>query len=125
VAWIDRTTYQIIRMRMDLLAPRPEAGLDEETTDITYREVRFPEMPGTALWLPQEVTVTIDWEGKIKVVSKVVSPDLPGRDNIISRQAASVPPDVHNTALWEHRVFLNTHRYSDYKLFSSKSRLVF
>lgn len=45
-------------MRTDLLAPRPEIGLDEQTTEITFGEVRFADVP-IPLWLPRDVSVYI------------------------------------------------------------------
>jgi hypothetical protein len=55
-AWIDPTTYQIVRMRTDLLRPLPEAGLMEQTTKIELADVRFSEN-GRTFRLPQEVVV--------------------------------------------------------------------
>jgi hypothetical protein len=36
VAWVDADSYQIIRMRVDLLAPRRDIGLQRQTTEILY-----------------------------------------------------------------------------------------
>jgi len=58
VAWIDPTTYQIIRMRTDLLAPRPDINLERQTTEIRFAEVHFKALP-SAFWLPHEVVVTV------------------------------------------------------------------
>ena len=63
VAWIDAETYQIIRITSDLLAPLPEVRLDKEATDIQFSEVHFQRMT-QSFWLPQAVTVTVDWNGK-------------------------------------------------------------
>lgn len=63
LAWIDPETYQILRLRTDLLLPVPEVRLDRETTQIDFGEVRFNQLP-EAFWLPQEVTVTVAWAGK-------------------------------------------------------------
>jgi hypothetical protein len=54
--WVDPTTYQILRMRTDLLLPLFEAGLTRQTTVIDLANVRFDET-GQALWLPHEVIV--------------------------------------------------------------------
>jgi hypothetical protein len=54
--WVDPTTYQILRMRTDLLFPLVQAGLMQQTTVIDLAEVRFGET-GRALWLPHEVIV--------------------------------------------------------------------
>lgn len=116
LAWIDSMSYQIIRLRTDLLAPRPEVGLDESTSDITYGEVRFPEKLGTVLWLPKKVTVTIKWEGNEKVVENQAA---------IAGQGASGEAHTAPPTLWKHATYRNIHRYSDYKLFSSSSKLVF
>jgi tetratricopeptide (TPR) repeat protein len=64
VAWADRDTYQIIRMRTDLLYPIALARLDRVTTDIHYSEVRFQDA-ALNLWLPRDVVVTVDWNGKL------------------------------------------------------------
>jgi len=63
VAWIDAATYRIIRMRTDLLKPPPRVRLERQTTEIRFQQVPFREI-ATALWLPQEVAVTVDWKGK-------------------------------------------------------------
>jgi hypothetical protein len=55
-AWIDPSTYQIVRMRTDLLKPLTQAGLMEQTTRIEMAEVQFSET-GRRLWLPHEVVV--------------------------------------------------------------------
>ena len=63
LAWIDPDTYQILRMRSDLLMPAPEVRLDRETTEIDYGQVRFSR-GSEGFWLPREVTVTVAWNGK-------------------------------------------------------------
>jgi len=64
LAWIDPTTFQIARLRTDLLAPQSKVRLQRQTTEIHFKEVSFKEV-ATALWLPQEVSVTVDWRGRI------------------------------------------------------------
>ena len=56
IAWVDKSNFQIVRMRTDLLVPREEIGLASETTIVSYGEVHFPEVP-TPLWLPTSVQV--------------------------------------------------------------------
>jgi hypothetical protein len=63
LAWIDPATYQIVRLRTDLLAPRTDVRLKTQTTDIRYAEFHLSEMPQT-VWLPSQVTVTVEWRGK-------------------------------------------------------------
>jgi len=53
--WIDPETFQVLRMKSDLLAPRTDVWLDRQTTDIEFQEVRFPD--DQKLWLPREVRV--------------------------------------------------------------------
>ncbi len=57
VAWIDGENYQIVRMYTDLLAPRPDVGLKQESTDLTYEKVQF-KTDSAPLWLPHQVVVT-------------------------------------------------------------------
>jgi tetratricopeptide (TPR) repeat protein len=64
VAWIDRDTYQIIRIRTDLLYPIAWARLNRLTTDIHYSEVQFKDA-FLSSWLPRDVVVTVDWKGKL------------------------------------------------------------
>jgi len=63
LAWIDPATYQIVRLRTDLLAPQPKVKLLKQTTEIQYKEVSFKET-GAALWLPQDVSVTVELRGR-------------------------------------------------------------
>jgi hypothetical protein len=63
LAWIDPQSYEVIRLRTDLLKTLPEVNLETETTDITYGEVHFRDLP-MGFWLPQEVTVFVDWNGR-------------------------------------------------------------
>jgi hypothetical protein len=81
--WVDPMTFQIVRLRMDLLAPMPEISLQVHTTEITFSEVHFnPTLP--AFWLPHNVMVSILWKGK---------------------------------------AYRNSHRYSNYRLFTVKVRI--
>jgi hypothetical protein len=63
LAWIDSQSYEITRLRKDLLKPLPEVKLERETTEIAFGEVHFKGM-AEGFWLPQQVTVTVDWNGK-------------------------------------------------------------
>jgi tetratricopeptide (TPR) repeat protein len=63
LAWIDARNYQIVRLRTDLLKPLPEVKLDRQTTEIDYQEVHFKNS-SVGFWLPREVAVTVDWNGK-------------------------------------------------------------
>jgi tetratricopeptide (TPR) repeat protein len=63
LAWIDTQNDQIVRLLTDLLKPLPEVRLSKETTQIDYQEVYFKQI-AQSLWLPKDVTVTVDWGGK-------------------------------------------------------------
>jgi tetratricopeptide (TPR) repeat protein len=63
LAWIDTANYQIIRLHTDLLTPLPDLKLDREAMNIEFNEVHFKHQK-EALWLPQEVSVTLNWNGK-------------------------------------------------------------
>ncbi len=56
IAWVDKENFHILRMRTDLLAPEPKAGLDAQTTKVDFGEVRLQDL-ATPLWLPQDVVV--------------------------------------------------------------------
>ncbi len=89
IAWIDVPTYQIIRMRADMLAPRWDIGLRQQTTEIEFGEVRLPGVL-TPLWLPQTVVVTTNWRVetlrnehhytnyRLFRVASTIKPDEPG-----------------------------------------------
>jgi len=57
IAWIDESSFRIVRMRMDLLAPRPDIGVEKVTTELHFGETNIPQA-ASPLWLPKEVTVT-------------------------------------------------------------------
>jgi Tfp pilus assembly protein PilF len=63
VAWIDSLSYQILRLRTELLTPLPVVKLQAETTEIEFSEVHFKRLE-EGFWLPAKVTVTLDWEGR-------------------------------------------------------------
>jgi len=45
LAWIDAISYRIVRMRLDLLKPRLDIGLERSTTDIQFGEVHLHRRP--------------------------------------------------------------------------------
>jgi hypothetical protein len=63
VAWIDVGNYEIVRLRQDLLTPLPEIRLERQMTEIDFGAVRFKKFT-EEFWLPQRVTVAVDWSGK-------------------------------------------------------------
>jgi tetratricopeptide (TPR) repeat protein len=63
LVWVDASSYRILRLKTDLLNPVPQLGLNKQTTEINFQEVHFAGLEG-GFWLPQEVTVTLDWSGR-------------------------------------------------------------
>ncbi len=63
LAWIDTTSYQIVRLHTDLLTPLPDLKLDRVVMNVDFNEVHFKQVK-EVLWLPQEVTVTLNWNGR-------------------------------------------------------------
>jgi hypothetical protein len=63
LAWVDAATFQIVRIHTELLAPLPELRLDKQTIDVDFHEVHFTHLNQT-VWLPNEVLVSLDWNGK-------------------------------------------------------------
>ena len=59
ILWMDKNSFQIIRMRTDLLAPNSEIQLDQLTTEVTFGEVQLQDVP-KPLWLPRDVDVYIE-----------------------------------------------------------------
>lgn len=59
IAWIDEVSLRIVRLRTDLLAPRPDIGLERQTNELYLGETRLPQH-ASLLWLPQQVVVTAD-----------------------------------------------------------------
>jgi hypothetical protein len=63
ILWVDKSNFQILRMRRDLLAPNREILLEQLTTDVTFGEVRLQDVPNP-LWLPSEADVYIEIGGQ-------------------------------------------------------------
>ncbi len=61
VAWIDSSNFRIVRMREDILTPRPDVYLNRFTTKIQFGEVNISKA-ASSLWLPRQVD--IEWEFK-------------------------------------------------------------
>lgn len=63
LAWIDAASYHITRLHTELLRSLPEMKLESESTDVRFDQVRFKSV-SQAFWLPQQVTVEINWDRK-------------------------------------------------------------
>jgi hypothetical protein len=57
LAWIDESTYRIVRMQTDLLYPITSVRLDQLRSVLNYSEVKIQKLD-LALWLPSEVETT-------------------------------------------------------------------
>jgi len=62
VAWIDSETFQVLQIKVWLLAPRTDIGLSSLTSTVEFYPVR-PSGFERVLWLPREVTVTTNFRG--------------------------------------------------------------
>ncbi len=61
--WVDPRSYQIVRLREGLLAPRNDAYLATANSDIWYSEVLFQAV-ARPFWLPREVVVILQFSGQ-------------------------------------------------------------
>jgi hypothetical protein len=62
ILWIDQSSFQIVVLRSDLLAPIPAAHLRQLTTELAFRSATIPGYNMT-LWLPSKLAVSTD-EGR-------------------------------------------------------------
>lgn len=62
IAWVDKSTFQMVRLRTDLLAPHTDIGLAQQTTEVNFSEVQIPDV-ATPLWLPSEASVYALFQG--------------------------------------------------------------
>jgi hypothetical protein len=65
VVWIDKVTYKILKIRVDLLKPRLDFKLEMQTAEIRFGEVHISDAPSSSLWVPLRLAVTTTWNGKI------------------------------------------------------------
>jgi hypothetical protein len=63
IAWIDETDFRIIRIRTDLLAPRPDIYLQKMTAEVHFTELLLPQS-GPKLSVPDEALVTWNFKGQ-------------------------------------------------------------
>ena len=57
VAWIDQSTFQIVRMQTDLLSPLPDIDLDQLRSILTFGSVKIAGL-NLLMWLPSDVETT-------------------------------------------------------------------
>jgi len=94
IAWVDKSNFQIIRMRTDLLAPHPEVGIDGQTTEVTFGKVQLQDV-ATPLWLPSEVKVNLRFK----------------------------MPEVGRNKFYE-LTYRNEHHYTDYRRYRVSVKMV-
>ena len=56
IVWIDQSTFDVVRLRTDLLSPVASVSLRQMTTELHFRSVRIHGF-GSDLWLPSEVLI--------------------------------------------------------------------
>jgi hypothetical protein len=59
IPWIDESSFSIVALRSDLLAPLPALHLLQFSTDITFSLVKIPGLSFTT-WLPHTVEIATD-----------------------------------------------------------------
>lgn len=59
IAWVGQQDFSIIRLRTDILAPRPEVGLQRQTAHIQFGAVQIAGAE-LKLWLPHAVDIEMD-----------------------------------------------------------------
>jgi VWFA-related protein len=56
IAWIDQSTFEVVRLQTDLLSPVPSVNLLQMTTDLRFRSVRIKGYDAD-FWLPSQVLI--------------------------------------------------------------------
>lgn len=64
IAWIDPSSYRVLRIRSDILAPLPMIHLRSESSLVNFAVVRVPQV-AAPLWLPQTAVIRVDVDGKV------------------------------------------------------------
>ncbi len=59
ILWVDQSSFDIIALRTDLLAPLPQVQLMQLTTELTFRSVSIRGFDAV-FWLPSEVDISSD-----------------------------------------------------------------
>jgi hypothetical protein len=62
-AWIDASTFQVLRLESDLLKPIEKIHLTREHIAIDYASVQF-RTRNQQLWLPQSADLYVEWDGR-------------------------------------------------------------
>jgi hypothetical protein len=56
IAWIDQSSFNVVRLQTDLLSPVPSVNLLQMTTDLRFRSVRIKGYDAD-FWLPSQVLI--------------------------------------------------------------------
>jgi hypothetical protein len=56
IAWIDQSTFDVVRLQTDLLSPVPSVNLLRMTTDLQFHSVRIKGYDAD-FWLPSQVLI--------------------------------------------------------------------
>jgi hypothetical protein len=64
IAWINASDFQIVRLRTDLLAPRPDVNLTKMTSVVYFGPVHIAQV-ASPLWLPLKAEVTTEMAGAL------------------------------------------------------------
>ncbi len=67
VAWVDQSTFQIVRIQSDLLYSLPDIQLSQLSSVLTYHSVKIAGLK-LSLWLPRDVETS--WETKFRTVKE-------------------------------------------------------
>jgi hypothetical protein len=64
IAWVDQSDFRIVRLRTDLLAPRPDSQLLEQSSNIVFGPVHIASHDAE-LWLPHSVDAEMEANGQV------------------------------------------------------------
>jgi len=64
IAWVDQSDFSIVRLRTDLLEPRPETNVRRLATNIVFGPAHISGIDLT-LWLPQSVDAEMESGGSL------------------------------------------------------------
>jgi hypothetical protein len=59
ILWVDQSTFNIVLLRSDLLAPLPSLQLERLTTELRFHSVRIQGLDAR-FWLPSELNIVVD-----------------------------------------------------------------
>jgi hypothetical protein len=64
IAWVDQADFRIVRLRTDLLAPQPQAGMQRQVANIGFGPVHIAAENNLELWLPHAVDIEMEGSGR-------------------------------------------------------------